>query len=73
MTTQLRSRFARALVRWVSRWYEAAHRANERGTPHWENLWVVGADRAERLGLRLALRLDRDAAGAQMAEEGWWG
>lgn len=70
--THFRSRFARALVRWVSRWHDAAYAANCREA-HSEAFWAAGARRAQRLAFPIARRLDREAMADQMIEECWWG
>lgn len=73
-----RAAVARALVRWVSRWYDGSYHAWVRkdrdGAPEWwEHGWGWMAKRAERVALPLARRLDREATGQQMVEECWWG
>lgn len=70
---RMRTAIARAIVRWVSRWWDASYRAHEHDPALWVGFWDRGAHRAERIGLPVARRLDRETTGAQMAEEGWWG
>lgn len=69
----MRAWLARALVRWVSNWIEAAYSAHCRDMPRWEAWWVAGARRAQRFALPIAERLDHEAMINQMAEECWWG
>jgi hypothetical protein len=69
----MRERLARALVRWASRWIEAAYRAYCDDMPRLEALWSRGGRHVQRIAFPLASRLDREAMGEQMAREGWWG
>lgn len=69
----MRARSARAIVRWVSRWWQASLQAHDRDPVLWVGFWDRGAHYAERIGLPIARRLDREAMGRQMAEECWWG
>lgn len=73
MTTHFRSRFARALVRWVSRWISAAYDANCAGMKRMEAFWGFGGRQAQRVAFPIARRLDREAMTDQMIEECWWG
>jgi hypothetical protein len=69
----MRARLARVLVRWVSRWIQAAYQANCRGMPRWESAWSWGSRKVQGVAFPLARKLDREAMVDQMVEECWWG
>jgi Uri superfamily endonuclease len=64
-------RIARALVRWVSRRWEADYLRYERRHP--AGSAVCFARVAERVVVPIARRINHEAAGQQMIEECWWG
>lgn len=68
-----RASLSRSLVRWVSRWIEAAYHANCAGMPRMEAMWAFGGRQVQRVAFPLARRLDREAMTDQMIEECWWG
>lgn len=69
----MRDYLARALVRYVSGWYDQSFEA------HYQCQFLESKQAAwlgrvsEKLLLPLALRIDRNAAAQQMVEEAWWG
>lgn len=69
----MRARAARALVRWVSGWIDTAYQYNCLGMKRCESVaaWI-GRD-IQRIAFPVARRLDRNAMGEQMVNEGWWG
>jgi hypothetical protein len=69
----LRAGASRALVRWVSRWIQAAYQANCDGRPRMESFFALCGRRVQWFAFPLARRLDGEAMVDQMIEECWWG
>lgn len=75
----MRSACARALVRiaagWMDTWYNVYVRRELYGNiPNWfENGLVIIGRPISLNAQRLAIKLDSETAGEQMANEGWWG
>ena len=74
----MRARNARWLFRWASRWIDASYSAYVRRDSGevpkwWPNPWHHAAHFVCWWAIPLAIEIDVDAAGAQMAEESWWG
>lgn len=73
MNEKSRARVARALIRWWSRWIQAAYQANCDGMPRLERFFARGGRCVMRIAYPIARRLDPEATTTQMIEEGWWG
>ena len=69
----MRARMARALVRWVSWWIDMAYRMNIVRLPRAEKVFGRGGQMTQKIAFPLARRLDKEAMGDQMVNEGWWG
>lgn len=74
----MKARAAKLLVRWASRWLAASYgawvRVDKGEMPAWwDKLWAWPCRCVNRVAIPIASRLDNQATGEQMAEEGWWG
>lgn len=76
--TPIRAHLAKALVRWVSRWWATSYNSwvrvdkGEFG-PWWHAVWSYPCPYVEGIAIPLARRLDKEAMVDQMVDEGWWG
>jgi len=71
-----RNRIARALVRWVSSAMDESYGAYvefDGQNVKKEQLWNNRSKRRQKIAFPLANMIDKQAAGDQMAMEGWWG
>lgn len=68
-----RTYLAIRIVRWVGAWFDREFTAHFECQFAYSGVLRRVARLAEKIGLPLALRLDREAAAQQMVEECWWG
>ena len=69
----MRARSSRALVRWVSGWIGTAYECYVYNLPRAERTCGWIGRNIQRAAFPIARRLDRNAMGEQMVNEGWWG